>query len=232
MANTHPPILLASSSIYRRQLLAKLGLKFDWHAPQVNEQAHPGESALALVERLAREKAQALAAQYPDHIIIGSDQVAVLNTGACDEKRSVSEPLERAGSPSDLPVPSTQQILGKPGNYDNAVAQLHACNGRTVTFYTGLAVYHPATETKDSLVSPFEVGFRELSDSEIKAYVELEKPYDCAGSFKSEGLGISLFKFMRGDDPNSLIGLPLIELLALLRRRYQLTPLQVSADKC
>lgn len=206
MADVNTPILLASSSTYRRHLLTKLGLEFSWQAPEIDEQAHPGESAVELVERLACEKAQALAAQYPNHIIIGSDQVAVLD----------AEP----SSPT-----AAQQILGKPGNYANALEQLRACSGQAVTFYTGLCVYHPATNTRDSLVSPFEVGFRDLSDAEIRAYVTLEKPFDCAGSFKSEGLGISLFQYMRGDDPNSLIGLPLIELLTLLRRRHQISPL-------
>ena len=210
MANIQPPILLASSSVYRRQLLEKLRLTFDWHAPAINEQARPGESAQALVERLACKKAQALAAQYPDHIIIGSDQVAVLSAGNG--------------------ALSNDHVLGKPGSFDKAVAQLQACSGRSVTFYTGLAVYHPATNTLDSLVSPFEVGFRDLSDAEIQAYVKLEKPYDCAGSFKSEGLGVSLFKYMRGDDPNSLIGLPLIALLDILCGRYQITPLQTSPE--
>lgn len=201
MSYCHYPILLASSSAYRRQLFSKLRIPFSYHAPDIDEQAKPDETARQLVERLACEKAAALAAQYPEHIIIGSDQVAVLKNSA------------------------TEQILGKPGNQTNAFAQLRACSGQSVTFYTGLCVYHPASATRDSLVSPFEVGFRKLSDAEISGYLELEQPFDCAGSFKSEGLGIALFKYMRGDDPNSLVGLPLIELLNILRSRYGINPL-------
>lgn len=230
MADVYTPILLASSSIYRRQLLTKVGLEFDWQAPDIDEQVRMGESAAELVVRLACEKAQALAAQYPEHIIIGSDQVAVLSTEPSlqDTLKTKQAPLPNNMVLDDEPAqaPTTNQILGKPGTYANATAQLRACSGQRVTFYTGLCVYHPATRTQDSLVSPFEVGFRELSDAEIDAYVSIEQPFDCAGSFKSEGLGISLFQYMRGDDPNSLIGLPLIELLGILRRRYQISPLQ------
>lgn len=202
MSHEHPPIVLASSSKYRRELLQKIGLPFISHSPDINEEAQDNESALHLVERLACEKAAALAERFPQHIIIGSDQVAVLNQ----------------------PDGHTH-ILGKPGNHANAYRQLKACSGQVVTFYTGLCVLNTSTNARDSLVSPFEVGFRSLSDDEIHGYIEREQPFDCAGSFKSEGLGIALFKYLRGDDPNSLIGLPLIELLAILRRQYNINPL-------
>lgn len=200
MTNNAPSLLLASSSPYRRALLAKLGLPFDTASPDIDETPLLNEPAEKLVARLAEQKAQALAAHHPDAVIIGSDQVA-----------------EVAGN-----------ILGKPGDYENAFRQLKSCSGKIVTFYTGLSVHHPASRTTDTLVSPFEVGFRQLSDEEIKGYIEKETPFNCAGSFKSEGLGIALFSFMRGDDPNSLVGLPLIELLRILKKRYAISPLTIG----
>lgn len=182
-------IVLASTSPYRKMLLEKVLPQFACAAPEVDEAPLPDESAQHLVERLAIAKAKALQEHYPEHVLIGSDQVAVVN-GA---------------------------ILGKPGTAANAIAQLRAAQGQTVTFYTGLAVYDSAEQRLQSCVEPFEVRFRQLSDDEIAGYVALEQPLNCAGSFKSEGLGISLFSAMRGDDPNSLIGLPLIRLLAMLR---------------
>lgn len=193
------PIVLASTSPYRKMLLEKILPQFACAAPEVDETPVANETAQQLVERLAIAKAQALHDHYPQHLLIGSDQVAVVN-GA---------------------------IVGKPGNAANAVAQLQAAQGQTVTFYTGLALYDSAEQRLQSCVEPFEVCFRALSDEEISGYVALEQPLNCAGSFKSEGLGISLFSAMRGDDPNSLIGLPLIRLLAMLRE-WGVNPLLVD----
>ncbi|MGQ4275961.1 Maf family protein [Pseudidiomarina sp. E22-M8] len=189
-------IVLASTSPYRRMLLEKVLPDFSCAAPHVDETAERGEDAQALVERLAIAKARALAEEYPAHLLIGSDQVAVVD--GC--------------------------ILGKPGSAANAIKQLNAANGRTVSFYTGLAVYHSGKDELLSCVEPFDVTFRQLSAAEIEGYVALEQPFNCAGSFKSEGLGISLFESLRGDDPNSLIGLPVIQLLKMLRH-WNVNPL-------
>ncbi|MFC0444764.1 Maf family protein [Pseudidiomarina halophila] len=191
-----PAIVLASTSPYRRMLLEKVLPDFICAAPHVDETAGQGEAAEVLVERLAIAKARALADDFPNHLLIGSDQVAVVDG----------------------------RILGKPGNAENAIDQLTAAKGKTVTFYTGLAVYHSGQDELLSCVEPFQVTFRKLSAAEIKGYVELEQPFNCAGSFKSEGLGISLFESLRGDDPNSLVGLPVIQLLKMLRH-WQVNPL-------
>lgn len=182
-------LILASTSPFRQALLNKLGLSFITAAPEVDETPLTGETAPQLVERLARAKAQALAARYPDRWIIGSDQVCVL-----------------AGN-----------ITGKPHTEDNARAQLRAASGNAITFYTGLALHCAAYNRTQSLVEPFKVHFRPLSEAEIDAYVSREQPLQCAGSFKSEGLGITLFERLEGRDPNTLVGLPLIALCALLR---------------
>tara|TARA_R110002126_G_scaffold150368_1_gene296558 strand:+ start:3415 stop:4020 length:606 start_codon:yes stop_codon:yes gene_type:complete len=184
-----PPLYLASTSAYRRQLLAKLTPHFRAISPQVDEAALPAEQPEALVSRLAVAKAQAVAATLTDGLVIGSDQVAVFDG----------------------------QIIGKPHTVDNAIAQLSQFSGNTVTFLTGLALINVATASCQQVVEPFIVEFRDLSQAEILAYIDREKPLDCAGSFKSEGLGISLFHALKGDDPNSLIGLPLIRLHELLR---------------
>lgn len=189
------PIILASSSPYRRELLQRTGLSFQCAAPDIDESRHPDESPYQLVKRLAAEKAAALQSQFNHHLIIGSDQVAV---------------------PGDPHNPQAA-ILTKPGNAVNAQAQLEQCSGQRVIFVTGLTVLNSRTNQLDVLVEPFEVGFRQLSSKEIKRYIELEQPFNCAGSFKSEGLGITLFDYLRGDDPSALIGLPLIQLLRLLR---------------
>lgn len=191
------PLLLASSSVYRKSLLAKLGFSFATCSPDIDETPLRGEDAQTLVRRLAEQKAQAVRARYPQHLIIASDQVAVLGS----------------------------QILGKPGNDDIAVEQLQACSGKVVTFFTSLCVLDARSGHSSVLVEPFEVGFRPLTEAEIRAYIKKEQPLDCAGSFKSEGLGISLFDYMRGDDPNSLIGLPLIQLLKVLREHHRVNPL-------
>lgn len=184
-------LLLASTSPYRKMLLEKLQLPFDCAAPEVDETPLPGETAEALVLRLAAAKAQAqaLALAYPEHLIIGSDQVCVIDGN----------------------------ITGKPHTEENARAQLRQASGQAVTFYTGLALYNGRSKQLQALCEPFHVHFRALSETEIAAYVRMEQPLNCAGSFKSEGLGIALFDRLEGRDPNALIGLPLIALLEMLR---------------
>lgn len=182
------PLVLASSSPYRRELLSRLQLPFIWSAPAIDETRHIGESAEALVRRLAQEKAQALASEYPQHLIIGSDQAAVLNG----------------------------EIIGKPHNYSTAHAQLSAASGASVRFLTGLALFNSATNSWQIDCIPFTVHFRHLSAACINRYLEAEQPFDCAGSFKAEGLGVSLFSSTEGADATSLIGLPLIRLVDML----------------
>jgi MAF protein len=182
-------LLLASTSPYRKLLLEKLQLPFICAAPQVDESPLAGESPDALVLRLAAAKAQALSSAYPDHLIIGSDQVCVLDG----------------------------RISGKPHSEDNARAQLRQASGKRVTFYTGLALYNSRSGHLQALCEPFHVHFRPLTEAEIAAYVQREQPLNCAGSFKSEGLGIALFDRLEGRDPNTLVGLPLIALLEMLR---------------
>lgn len=183
------PILLSSSSPYRRELLAKLGLAFEWSSPNIDERPLPDESADSLVARLSVTKAKALASTYPQHLIIGSDQVAVLD----------------------------DRIIGKPHSHENAVAQLRAASGRKVIFKTGLCLLDAKTGESQVSVEEFTVYFRELSDEQIHHYLTFEQPYDCAGSFKCEGLGIALFSKLTGDDPNTLVGLPLIRLVDMLQ---------------
>ncbi|UJJ31273.1 Maf family protein [Halopseudomonas maritima] len=182
------PLVLASSSIYRKALLERLQLPFEYAAPDIDETAQPFECATSLTERLARSKAQALAERYPAHLIIGSDQVVLL------DGEPVSKPRDHAG----------------------AVDQLTRSSGRTLTFSTALYLYNSASKQGQSIVEPYHVTFRSLTSAEIERYLRSEQPYDCAGSFKSEGLGITLIERMQGDDPNSLIGLPLIRLRAML----------------
>ncbi|EMM3428991.1 TPA: septum formation inhibitor Maf [Klebsiella aerogenes] len=183
-------LLLASTSPWRRMLLEKLTLPFECAAPEVDETPQPGESARQLVVRLAQAKAQALASRFPQHLIIGSDQVCVLDG----------------------------EITGKPHTEENAHRQLRKASGTIVTFYTGLALYNSANGHLQTECEPFDVHFRHLSDQEIEAYIRKENPLQCAGSFKSEGLGITLFERLEGRDPNSLVGLPLIALCQMLRR--------------
>ena len=184
------PLVLASSSIYRKALLEHLQLPFECAAPDIDETAQPFESAASLTERLARSKAQALAERYPAHLIIGSDQVVLL------DGEPVSKPRDHAG----------------------AVDQLTRSSGRTLTFSTALYLYNSASKQGQGIVEPYHVTFRSLTGDEIERYLRSEQPYDCAGSFKSEGLGITLIERMQGDDPNSLIGLPLIRLRAMLAK--------------
>lgn len=181
-------LVLASSSRYRQALLAKLGLVFEAVAPDIDETPRPAETAAALSARLALEKAQALAGQFPEHLIIGSDQVALLDG------------LQ----------------LGKPGNHAATVAQLQACAGNTVEFLTSVCVLDAATGKALLDTDCTRVRFRALTGPQIERYVQREQPYDCAGGFKSEALGIALLATLETGDPNALVGLPLIRLVRLL----------------
>ena len=182
------PLVLASSSAYRRDLLKRLRLPFTWASPDIDEQALPGESAEQLVCRLARNKAYALATSHPQHLIIGSDQVAALDG----------------------------HIIGKPHDFPRARQQLLNASGRSLAFLTGLALLNSQSGYCQVACVPFTVHFRELDESRIDRYLQAEQPFDCAGSFKSEGLGISLFRSTTGEDSTSLIGLPLIRLVDML----------------
>ncbi len=182
------PLLLASSSPYRRELLDRLRLPFVCASPDIDESRRPNEPAIDLVTRLAREKAMALAERFPDHLIIGSDQVAVLG----------------------------EQILGKPHTFERALEQLKESSGNSVTFLTGLALFNSRTGQCQVDCVPFTVHMRQLDDARISRYLHAEQPYDCAGSFKAEGLGVSLFRSTEGADATSLIGLPLIRLVDML----------------
>lgn len=192
-----PALLLASSSPYRRELLERLQLPFSWQSPSIDESRREGEAAIDLVKRLAEEKARALAASHPEHLIIGSDQVAVLGNG---------------------------QILGKPHDLPRAQQQLRAASDSSVTFLTGLALLNSSSGNCQVDCAPFTVHFRPLSDEQILRYLQREQPFDCAGSFKSEGLGISLFRSTEGEDAASLIGLPLIRLVDMLLNEGVETP--------
>ena len=183
------PLVLASTSRYRRELLQRLGVAFTVHAPEVDETPAAGEAPRALALRLALAKAHAVAALQPEAVVIGSDQVADL-----------------AGEP-----------LGKPGTHERAVAQLQRMRGQTVIFQTALAVVCTATGFAQSDLAAVEVRFRDLGDDEIERYLQAERPYDCAGSAKSEGLGIALLEAIHNDDPTALVGLPLIRTARLLR---------------
>lgn len=183
-------IVLASTSVFRKQLLDKLNIPFITDKPQVDETPLENETAEQLVARLAELKATALKDTYNEHLIIGSDQVALFDGN----------------------------ILGKPHTHENAVKQLSSFSGNKVTFLTGLSLYNSKTGEIQTHVEPFYVYFRELSLEDINAYLHAEKPYGCAGSFKSEALGICLFEKFEGHDPNSLIGLPLIKLVNMLKQ--------------
>ena len=191
MISPNRHLILASSSPFRRELLARLGLNFDCVSPDIDEQRGDKEPAEKLVQRLALEKAEAVASGHPDALIIGSDQVAVLNNG---------------------------DVLGKPGSRDKAIAQLLAASGSKVTFLTGLCLLNAKTGEHQLCCEPFAVQFRQITTEMAERYVDKEKPLNCAGSFKSEGLGITLFERFIGEDPNSLIGLPLIRLTDMLAK--------------
>ena len=187
----HQKLILASTSPYRRELLGRLGLPFEVANPETDETPLPDEAPPALALRLAAAKARAVAERYPGALIIGSDQVATVDS----------------------------KIYGKPGTHERAVAQLRALSGKTVNFFTALCLFNAATGQAEVRGVPTLVSFRHLSDDEIEAYLQREPAYNCAGSAKSEGLGIALLSAMQGEDPNALVGLPLIALCDLLRNQ-------------
>ena len=182
-------LILGSTSVYRRELLGRLRIPFSVESPHVDEAALPGETPAALAQRLALAKAQAVAVRFPEAIVIGSDQVADLDGIA----------------------------LGKPGAHARAVIQLRQMSGKVVIFQTAIAVVCRENGFCQQSLAPVKVKFRELSDAEIESYLQAEQPYDCAGSAKSEGLGIALLERIDNDDPTALVGLPLIRTAALLR---------------
>jgi septum formation protein len=183
------PLILGSTSRYRHELLSRLGLAFETVSPAVDETPEPGEAPASLALRLALAKAKEVASRFPDAVVIGSDQVADLH-----------------GEP-----------LGKPGNHERATLQLRRMRGETVIFQTAVAVVCQATGFERCELAAVRVGFRQLSDAQIEHYLRTEQPYDCAGSAKSEGLGIALLERIDNDDPTALVGLPLIRTCQLLR---------------
>ncbi len=182
-------LILGSTSRYRKELLSRLGIPFETDSPQVDETPQPGEAPADLARRLALAKAHEVAQRHPEAVVIGSDQVADLN-----------------GQP-----------LGKPGTHERAVAQLRQMSGQTVIFQTALAVVCRATGFEQIDLAPVRVVFRSLGDAEIEHYLRTEQPYDCAGSAKSEGLGIALLDRIDNDDPTALVGLPLIRTCRMIR---------------
>ena len=182
------PLILASSSPYRKELLQRLHLDFEVFSPDIDESQLTNERPEQTALRLAQLKAKKIAETHPDAIIIGCDQVATLD--------------------------GIQ--LGKPGNHENAIKQLRMMRGKQVTFHSALCLYNAQTQHMQAEVVPYIVEFRNLSDTQIDRYLSIEKPYNCAGSAKSEGLGIALISAMHGEDPNALIGLPLIKLISML----------------
>ncbi len=188
---TYPVLILASTSIYRSELLSRLQIPFQTATPDVDETQLANESAQQTSLRLSIAKAQAVAIRYPDALIIGSDQVALLG----------------------------DQQLGKPLTHDNAVRQLRAMSGQTVIFYTALTLLNSRTQDIQTEVAVNRVSYRKLTNEQIENYLNKEQPYHCAGSAKSEGLGIALISRMEGDDPNALVGLPLILLVNMLLKQ-------------
>jgi len=191
MTNISPQIVLGSTSPFRKELLQRLKLNFITDSPDIDETPLSNESPEDYVGRLALEKAKVVASRHPNSLIIGSDQCSVQDG----------------------------QIRGKPHTHENAIKQLSESSGKRVSFLTGVCVYDSKEDNYQLEIVPFHVDFRDLSSREIEAYLLAEEPYSCAGSFKSEGLGISLFKRMQGDDPTALIGLPLIKLSEMLRNK-------------
>lgn len=189
-ARRTPRLVLASTSIYRRQLLERLGIPFTVAAPHVDESALSGESGVELAQRLARSKAEAAARHHPDSLVIGSDQLAMCG----------------------------RDLLGKPGSDERAIAQLRSLSGQRVTFNTAAYVVDADSGKGEGHLDVTSVHFRQLSEEEIRRYVARDKPYDCAGGFKVESLGISLFERVQSQDPTALVGLPLIWLAGALRR--------------
>ena len=182
-------LILASSSEFRRQLLQKLLIPFNSISPKIDETVLDGEKPHQTALRLAQEKAKKIGAEYPHALVIGCDQVATLDG----------------------------EQLGKPGNHHNATLQLQKMRGREVTFHSALCLYNAETKHMQAEVVPYLVRFRQLTDAQIDNYLTKEQPYQCAGSAKSEGLGIALMERMIGEDPNALIGLPLIKLITMLQ---------------
>lgn len=189
-------IILASTSPYRRELLARIGVGFVQEAPAIDEQHQTGESPADMVSRLAREKAQAVAARHKAGIVIGSDQCAVRD----------------------------DTILGKPGSVENAVQQLEAASGKTVKFLTAVCLVNAANGEIQEYIDETVVQFRKLDSAEIRRYIDRENPLDCAGSFKSEALGITLFERIDNADPTALMGLPLIAVCRMLRQAGVILP--------
>ena len=181
-------LVLASTSPFRKELLQRLGIPFNTASPDIDEAALPDETPEQLVARLSEQKAKAVSAQFSDTLVIGSDQVATLDNN----------------------------IIGKPGNHENAAKQLRNASGRELVFYTGLCLLNTRTGNTQVDVINFNVTFKKLTDQQIDNYLKKEQPYNCAGSFKSEVLGVALFEKMEGNDPSSLIGLPLICLTGML----------------
>lgn len=186
--NTGPELILGSTSIYRRELLERLKIPFRVVAPDIDETPYEDETPQQLVARLALEKAQSVAINNPGSLVIGSDQVAV-----------------HGG-----------KIVGKPHSHDRAMEQLREANGKQITLYTGLSLVHADSGEELTEVIPFQVLFRQLTEQQLESYLHKEQPYHCAGSVKSEGLGIALLERFEGEDPNTLIGLPLIRLIRML----------------
>ena len=183
-------LVLGSSSPFRKELLSKLGLPFETDSPDIDETPLENESPQDMVKRLAKLKAEAIAAKHSNCIVIASDQCATLDG----------------------------KIIGKPLEHDKAVEQLQEASGRAVTYYTALCVMDTASQRVEEVTEPFHVYFRELSDTQIENYLKKEEPYQCAGSIKSESLGIALFERLEGSDPNTLIGLPMIQLVKILEK--------------
>ena len=185
-------LILGSTSPFRKAILDKLGVAFETASPEIDETTLKNETPQQLVERLSIAKAKTVADRKENALVIGSDQVAVIDG----------------------------KIIGKPRTHENAVKQLQAASGKAITFYTGLCLYNSTTKTYQSEVVPFNVVFRDLTDQQIESYLKKEQPYNCAGSFKSEALGIILFERLEGEDPNTLMGLPLIRLVKMLENEH------------
>ena len=183
-------LILASSSKYRKMLLQRFGIPFECHSPNIDESRKQNESPVELAERLADEKAASICKDHPGAIVIGSDQLAVFENN----------------------------VLGKPGSYEAAMKQLSAFSGRTIEFLTAVSVQCQSSGFRDAYIDITRVCFRELEPIEIRRYLDAEKPFDCAGAFKAESLGITLFERIRSEDPTALIGLPLIRTAKMLRR--------------
>ena len=194
--NPYPTIVLASSSPYRKELLGRIISNFETLSPDIDESPHDNESPQALARRLAIKKAEVVSQHYDNALIIGSDQVAFLNN----------------------------HVIGKPHSHEEAIAQLEQSSGSIVTLFTGLALINSKSGNTQSTVEQYEVEFRTLDRSSIERYLKIDRPYDCCGSLKTEGMGISLLKRLTGNDPNTLIGLPLIALVTMFHNEG-VTPL-------